>query len=96
MTNQDQKTKLRSSGESPYSGALPRLVSDQLVNTFFQEWAPLFPVLHRPTFLKLYTEYTTDPDKVKSQAEVAQLNLVFAIAVLSSDVSVRYDRAKAF
>ena len=69
-----------------YRGAPPRLVSDQLVNRFFQEWAPLFPVLHRPTFLKLYAEYTTDPDKVKHQAEIAQLNLVFAIAILSADV----------
>ena len=96
MMNADQRLNSRNSNETLYSGALPRLVSDQLVNTFFQEWAPLFPVLHRPTFLKLYAEYTTDPDKVKNQAEVAQLNLVFAIAFLSSDVSDVHNPPKAF
>ena len=96
MANAEQRSKSCSNEETSYSGAPPRLISDALVNTFFQEWAPLFPVLHRPTFLKLYAEYTTDPDKVKNQAEIAQLNLVFAIAVLSSDVSIVYDFAKAF
>ena len=62
----------------------PRLVSDQLINVFFQEWAPLFPVLHRPTFLGLYEKYVTDSDTVTDKAEIAQLNLVFGIAALSS------------
>lgn len=64
--------------------APPRLVSDQLVNIFFQEWAPLFPVLHRPTFLTLYEKYISDYDSVTDKAEIAQLNLVFGIAALSS------------
>lgn len=60
-----------------------RMVSDQLVNIFFQEWAPLFPILHRPTFLTLYERYTADSDAVTDKAEVAQLNLVFGIAAMS-------------
>lgn len=61
----------------------PRLVADQLINIFFQEWAPLFPVLHRPTFLTLYSRYVADCESVTDKAEVAQLNLVFSIAALS-------------
>ena len=61
-----------------------RMVSDQMVNIFFQEWAPLFPVLHRPTFLTLYERYVADPDEVTDKAEIAQLNLVFGIAALST------------
>ncbi|KAL8966265.1 MAG: hypothetical protein Q9197_006081 [Variospora fuerteventurae] len=65
--------------------APPRLVSDQMINIFFQEWAPLFPVLHRPSFLNLYTEYITDPEHTASKHAVAQLNLVFGIAALSTE-----------
>jgi hypothetical protein len=50
---------------------------------FFQEWAPLFPILHRPTFLTLYERYTADSDAVSDKAEIAQLNLVFGIAAIS-------------
>ncbi|CAK4032492.1 Transcriptional activator acu-15 [Lecanosticta acicola] len=63
--------------------APPRLVSDQFVNIFFQEWAPLFPILHRPTFLTLYERFCSDFDSVTDRAEIAQLNLVFGIAALS-------------
>ncbi|KAL8637905.1 MAG: hypothetical protein Q9228_004881 [Teloschistes exilis] len=65
--------------------APPRLVSDQMVNIFFQEWAPLFPVLNRPTFLKLYTEYVADPESLENPHSIAQLNLVFGIAALSAE-----------
>jgi hypothetical protein len=64
--------------------APPRLVSDQLINIYFQEWAPLYPVLHRPTFLTLYGRYVADCDSITDRAELAQLNLVFGIAALSS------------
>lgn len=64
--------------------APPRLVSDQLVNIYFQEWAPLFPVLHRPTFLALYEKYVADPDAVTDKTAIAQLNLVFGVAALSN------------
>ena len=66
--------------------APPRLVSDQLINIFFQEWAPLFPVLHRPSFLSLYEEYVSCPEAMEDKRSLAQLHLVFGIAALSSDV----------
>ncbi|KAF2470098.1 transcriptional activator protein-like protein acu-15 [Lindgomyces ingoldianus] len=65
--------------------APPRLVSDQMINIFFQEWAPLFPVLHRPTFLSLYEQYVASPDTMVDKKSIANLNLVFGIAALSSD-----------
>ncbi|CAM1500953.1 Fc.00g101150.m01.CDS01 [Cosmosporella sp. VM-42] len=63
----------------------PRLFSDRCVNVYFQEWAPLFPILHKPTFLRVYEEFVADPEKVKSNHKLAQLFLVFSIAGLSSD-----------
>ena len=63
------------------------MVSDQLINVFFQEWAPLFPVLHRPTFLDIYEEYVADPEGVQDHHAVAQLYLIFGISALSADVS---------
>ncbi|KAL8388054.1 hypothetical protein RB595_009486 [Gaeumannomyces hyphopodioides] len=63
----------------------PRLFSDRCVNVFFQEWAPLFPVLHKPTFLVIYEEFVADPEKVKSHHKLAQLYLVFSIAALSGE-----------
>lgn len=68
--------------------APPRLVSDQMINIFFQEWAPLFPILHRPAFLSLYEQYVVDPDSLTDKKAIAQLNLVFGIAALSSDVRI--------
>ncbi|KAF7556217.1 hypothetical protein G7046_g6368 [Stylonectria norvegica] len=63
----------------------PRLFSDRCVNVYFQEWAPLFPILHKPTFLRVYEEFIADPEKVKSNHKIAQLYLVFNIAGLSQD-----------
>jgi hypothetical protein len=59
-----------------------------MINIFFQEWAPLFPILHRPTFLALYEQYVGSPDAVVDKKSIAQLNLVFGIAALSSDVRI--------
>ena len=67
--------------------APPRLLSDQLVHIFFQEWAPLFPVIHRPTFLALYEEYTSCPESMTDKTKLAQLNLVFGLAASSQAVS---------
>lgn len=58
-----------------------------MINIFFQEWAPLFPILHRPTFLSLYEQYVTSPETMHDKKSIAKLNLVFGIAALSSDVS---------
>lgn len=63
----------------------PRLFSDRCVNVFFQEWAPLFPVLHKPTFLRIYEEFVNDPERVKCNYKLAQLYLVFSLAGLSSE-----------
>jgi len=63
----------------------PRMFSDRCVNVYFQEWAPLFPVLHKPTFLRIYEEFVVDPEKVKCHHKIAQLYLVFSIAGLSSE-----------
>lgn len=69
----------------------PRLVSDQLLNIFFQEWAPLYPVVHRPSVLKLYTRYNTDPEVVgEEKYATAILNLIFGIAAVSSNVRWPY------
>lgn len=67
------------------SQAPPRLISDQLVSVFFQEWAPLFPILHRPSFLAMYEQYITSPDSMSDPKSIAKLNLVFGIAAISSD-----------
>lgn len=63
----------------------PRLFSDRCVNVYFQEWAPLFPVLHKPTFLRVYEDFVADPEKIKNNHKLAQLYLVFSIAALSSE-----------
>lgn len=68
-----------------------RMISDQLVNIFFQEWMPLFPILHKPAFLHLYEEYFGCPEILEDKSQLAQLNLVFAIAAHSSDAPIQHD-----
>ncbi|KAG6184492.1 hypothetical protein E4U36_001934 [Claviceps purpurea] len=63
----------------------PRIFSDRCVNVYFQELAPLFPVLHKPSFLRTYEEFVLDPDKIRCRYKIAQLYLVFAIAGVSSE-----------
>lgn len=66
----------------------PRIVSDQLINIFFQEWAPLYPVVHRPTILKAYEQYLGISGPLPNDSHVmTQLNLIFGVAALSSTVS---------
>ncbi len=65
-----------------------RMVSDQMINIFFQEWAPLFPVVHRPTVLKVYADYVSEPESVKNNHSLAILNLIFGIAALSAEVRI--------
>ena len=59
-----------------------------MINIFFQEWAPLFPVLHRPAFLGLDEQYVSRPEELTDKKSIAQLNLCFGIAALSTDVRV--------
>ncbi|EPE29488.1 hypothetical protein GLAREA_00648 [Glarea lozoyensis ATCC 20868] len=63
----------------------PRMFSDRCVNVYFQEWAPLFPVLHKPTFLRVYEEYMSHAESLDDPHKLAQLHLVFGIAGLSSE-----------
>lgn len=74
--------------ESAFWSPPSRMHSDQMVNIFFQEWAPLFPVLHRLNFLTLYEQYVANASNVQDKKSLAQLNLVFGIASLSSEVCV--------
>ncbi|KFY32510.1 hypothetical protein V493_00131 [Pseudogymnoascus sp. VKM F-4281 (FW-2241)] len=66
------------------SSVPPRLFSDRCVNIFWQEHAPLFPVLHKLTFLKLYEEYVANPEAMVDNHKLAILHLVFCIAGVSS------------
>lgn len=66
----------------------PRVVSDPMVTIFFRDWAPLFPILHQPTFLKVYAEYFVRPERVEAQQSIAQIYLVFAIAAVSAEVGL--------
>ncbi|PKY08914.1 acetate regulatory DNA binding protein FacB [Aspergillus campestris IBT 28561] len=69
----------------------PRLVSDQLINIFFQEWAPLYPVVHRPTILKAYEQYLSTDSLQGGKHDLAQLNLIFGTAALTSGSRTNQD-----
>ncbi|THD00470.1 hypothetical protein EYZ11_000034 [Aspergillus tanneri] len=70
----------------------PRLVSDQLINIFFQEWAPLYPVVHRPTILKTYEQYISNTESLQgNKHDMTQLNLIFGIAALASTSRTNQD-----
>jgi hypothetical protein len=64
------------------------MLSDRLVNTFLQEFAPLFPILHRPSFLAVYKEYVSPNGSVIDAKALAQLYFAFAIASLSKHVGL--------
>ena len=89
------RKKEDSSGKNPStclaSRAPSRMVSDQMINIFFQEWAPLFPVVHRPTVLKAYSDYVNESEGLKDNHSLAQLNLIFGIAALSAEVRITHD-----
>lgn len=96
MANKAPMTAQKASQPTPSQKVPPRLVSDQIVNIFFQEWAPLFPVLHRPTFLKAYAGYVACPEGVEDQQSIAQLYLVFAIGAVSAEVRLFGSPMKVF
>lgn len=65
----------------------PRILTDQYINIFFQEWQPLFPILHRPSFLRIYEQYLANPEAGNWQSNkqaLAQLFLIFEISALSN------------
>lgn len=88
-TSNKDKSSTKCSSSYIASGVPSRMVSDQMINIFFQEWAPLFPVLHRPTILKVYADYVTEPEGIKDSHSLANLNLIFGIAALSAEVRIR-------
>lgn len=70
--------------------APPRVRSDHLLVTYFQEYHPLFPIIHRPTFLRSYEALIKSVESGKSGAglpkySIAQLFLVFAISSQQTD-----------
>ncbi|MCJ1334873.1 hypothetical protein MMC09_000138 [Bachmanniomyces sp. S44760] len=93
-TSHEDVTMSKSSRDDEDTKAPPRLVADQMVNIFFQEWAPLFPVLHKPTFLNLYGEYLAAPESIVDPQCVAQLHLIFSISAVSS--KILYDDVASF
>lgn len=60
-------------------------MSDRCVNVFFQEWAPLFPVVHKPSFLAVYEDFVASPENMRCNYKLAQLHLVYSIAGLSCE-----------
>ncbi|KKY21434.1 putative acetate regulatory dna binding protein [Phaeomoniella chlamydospora] len=74
------------------SRAPPRLLSDQYINVFFQEWSPLFPILDHASFLKTYQDFLADPESPQWQNrkhDIAQLYLVFDVASVSLRASTK-------
>lgn len=66
--------------DSKTAFALPSKTSaEKLVNSFFNTWQPLFPVLHRPSFLWDFDAMYKEKG-LKDPARSAQFWLVLAIA----------------
>lgn len=67
-------------------------VTNKGLDLYFQEWQPLLPTLHRPTFLRVYEQYLADPDAYLLQTNrhgIAQLFLIFEIAAHSASSKAR-------
>ncbi|KAK9493379.1 fungal-specific transcription factor domain-containing protein [Lipomyces doorenjongii] len=58
----------------------PRVVADQLVNFFFKDWHPIFPVLHAPTFMADYEKVYNASTLLGKEEFLVQLYLIFAIS----------------
>ncbi|KAF4962288.1 hypothetical protein FSARC_9619 [Fusarium sarcochroum] len=52
---------------------------------FFQQWAPLFPVLHEPSFRKVMGNFISAPETVTDKHMIAEIYLVVDIANMSSN-----------
>ncbi|KMU77189.1 acetate regulatory DNA binding protein FacB [Coccidioides immitis RMSCC 3703] len=73
----------------------PRLVSDQLLYIFFQEWAPLYPVVHRPDIPQnLQSIHIQSPVHRERQPRIPQDPVFFErswipkLEALSEDISL--------
>lgn len=51
----------------------------RLVNFYFEHANPQIPILHRPTFMKMFEEAYAQKDHVRTPRELYMLNIVFAI-----------------
>ena len=71
-------TDCSSQGKRP-----PRLITDQLVNIFVQEWLQLFPILDRSQFLQLYASYMADEKKPDSLSDL-KVSLALSVAAAST------------
>ncbi|KAL3471424.1 hypothetical protein BJX99DRAFT_266743 [Aspergillus californicus] len=60
----------------------PTNYCDQLKDVYFQSFAPLFPILHSPTFHDRYGQFCKDPDQV-SLEWLALLFTILGTAVLA-------------
>ncbi|KAK9368693.1 fungal-specific transcription factor domain-containing protein [Lipomyces kononenkoae] len=75
----------------------PRALADQLVNFFFRDWHPMFPVLHAPTFMADYEKAYNASTLLGKEEFLVQLYLVFAISsrhisTVNSESSMAYER----
>jgi hypothetical protein len=76
--------------DSKTSFALPSKTSaEKLVNSFFNTWQPLFPVLHRPSFLWDFDAMYTEKGS-KDPARSAQVWLVLAISARDAITKVQF------
>lgn len=60
---------------------------DYYIAVFFKDWAPLFPVLHKPTYLKMYKDFSAPSKNNEQGYQEALIILVFSIAMLSHQTS---------
>ena len=83
-----ERQRDESRNAKPTSAIPSRMASDQMLNTFLQEWLPLFPILHRSRLLKLYSDFVASPESIESHHDNATLYLMFAISAVSAEVSI--------
>ena len=77
------RTNISVSGLFVFSSVLSLCLQD----LFFQEWQPLLPIVHRPTFLRIYEQYLAKPEASAwhtNKASIAQLYLIFDVAAQST------------
>ena len=68
-------------------GTLPSGIQGELIDRYFQEWNPLFPILDR-TDVETYCEGTSIAHKARQNKERLVLkHLVLSVGSLSGDVS---------
>ncbi|KAI5284183.1 hypothetical protein KEM54_001541, partial [Ascosphaera aggregata] len=68
---------------------IAKSVSDELVRTWFVEWAPFFPILHRPTSENAYEAYCRNTTAFTPQDLLyikTHLSLIYAIITIVSKI----------